>query len=369
VREATDLTRRGAATYVRSVLTSTRSDGVAPHDRELARLGAPWSSALASLGICRSSDLATFRDELNAMFYPARVETTSARAKLSGAFLSGIRLTHLTLGFVRFGADTSVDPGPLGCYHVNLALAGRVESVCGHRHAVASPSNAAVFSPELHTTLPHWAPDAAQLCIKIRRASLESELSALLGRPVRSAVDFELGCPLTTPAARSWLSAVGLLLAELARPDSLAGSSALYREQLERLVVSGLALAQRNAFTDELTGPVRGLRPRTVARVIALIEEHPEAPYTLADLARHAGVGARRLQQGFREHVGATPTEFLRRVRLERAHRDLLHGEESVTDVALRWGFPHLSRFARAYRAQYGILPSETRRTRRAAAP
>jgi AraC-like DNA-binding protein len=65
--------------------------------------------------------------------------------------------------------------------------------------------------------------------------------------------------------------------------------------------------------------------------------------------------------------VGTTPMEFLRRVRLERAHRDLLHGEGTVTDIALRWGFPHLSRFARAYRAQYGVLPSETRRARRPA--
>jgi AraC-like DNA-binding protein len=348
------------------VPTSTRSDGVAPLDAELARLGAPWSSALARLGVCRSSDLEIFRDQLNEMFYPARVETLRARAKLRGSFLSGVRLTHLTVGFVRFGAETSVDPGRKGSYHVNVALSGRVESVCGHRHAVASPSSGAVFSPELHTTLPHWGPDAAQVCIKIRRSSLESELSALLGRPVRSAVDFDLAYPLTTPAARSWLSTLGLLLAELGRPESLGQTSALYREQLERLVISGLVLSQRNEFTDELTRPVPALRPRTVARVLALIEEHPEAPYTITDLARHAGVSARRLQQGFREHVGATPTEYLRRTRLERAHRNLLHGEDSVTDIALRWGFPHLSRFAHAYRQQYGVLPSETRRTQRA---
>jgi AraC-like DNA-binding protein len=272
-------------------------------------------------------------------------------------------LTHLTLGFVRFGAETSVDPGPLGSYHVNVALAGRVESVCGDRRAVASPSQAAVFTPEQRTTLPRWAGDAMQLCIKIRRPSLESELSALIGRPVRTSVDFELAFPLSTPAARSWLSTLGLLLTELDRPGSLAEASAVYREQLERLVISGLLLSHRNEFTDELTAPVRRLRPRTVARAIALIEEHPEAPHTVSDLAHHAGVSARRLQQGFREHVGLTPTELLRKTRLERAHRDLLDGEDPVTDVALRWGFRHQGRFAQSYRQEYGVLPSETRRT------
>jgi AraC-like DNA-binding protein len=346
------------------VAPSTRSDEVAPLDADLARLGAPWSSALAHLGVCRSSELELFRHELNAMYYPARVETLRARAKLRGSFLSGVRLTHLTVGLVRFGAETSIDPGRKGSYHVNVALSGRVASVCGHRHAVASPSVGAVFSPELYTTLPHWGEDAVQVCIKIRRASLESELSALLGRPVQAAVDFDHSYPLTTPASRSWLSTLGLLIADIGRPGSLAQASPLYREQLERLVITGLLLSQRNEFTDELAGPVPSLRPRTVARVIALIEEHPEAPYTLGDLARHAGVSARRLQQGFREHVGMTPTEFLRRTRLERAHRDLLYGEDSVTDIALRWGFPHLSRFAHAYRRQYGVPPSEARRTR-----
>jgi AraC-like DNA-binding protein len=170
----------------------------------------------------------------------------------------------------------------------------------------------------MRTTLPRWAEDAAQLCIRIRRASLESELSALLGRPVRASADFDLAHPLSTPQR-----------------------------------VHGRA-----------DGACPRLRPRTVARAIALIEEHPEAQYTIGDLARHAGVSARRLQQGLRENVGMTPTELLRRTRLERAHRDLLNGEDAVTDVALRWGFRHLSRLAQAYRQQCGVLPSETRRTR-----
>jgi AraC-like DNA-binding protein len=347
--------RRAAATADPSGASDAAGLGI-------AGLSAPWSAPLAHRNVCRSTDLDVFRDRLNGLFYPARVETLGSRARLRGSWLSGLRLTHLTLGFVRFGAEASVDPGPLGAYHVNVPLAGHVESVCGDRRAVASPMHGTMFSPDAYSVLPRWSTDAAQLCIKIRRRSLESEVTALLGRSPGSSVDFELAYDLTTPAARSWLATLGLLLTELDSPGSLAETSIAHREHLERLVISGLLLAQPNELTAKLTAPQRPLRPRTVARVIALIEEHPEQPYLVGDLARHAGVSARRLQQGFHDHVGMSPTEFLRRTRLERAHRDLLSGDDPVTDVALRWGFSHLGRFARAYREQFGMLPSDTRR-------
>jgi transcriptional regulator GlxA family with amidase domain len=56
-----------------------------------------------------------------------------------------------------------------------------------------------------------------------------------------------------------------------------------------------------------------------------------------------------------------------RNVRLDRAHADLLSGptDTSVSDVATRWGFTHLGRFADQYRRKFGVLPSETARSHR----
>ena len=55
--------------------------------------------------------------------------------------------------------------------------------------------------------------------------------------------------------------------------------------------------------------------------------------------------------------------EHLRRIRLDRARRSLLVADPasvSVADVAARWGFFHLGRFAEAYRALYQEPPSRT---------
>lgn len=320
---------------------------------------------LGGFELCRAVRFDAFRDSLNGVFYPARVEPTGHDGVLQQSLLSATSLTHLTLGFVRFGTETRLDPGALGAYHVNVALSGSVESHCGKQHVIARPGMAAVFTPQEHTFLPRWGEDAGQLCIKINRHSLESELETMIGRPVSSWVRFALGFDLTTPAGRSWLSVVRLLLSELDSENSLVRESVTHREQLERLVISSLLRAQPNDFFETLHEEHPPARSRTVKRVVDAIDAAPEQPWALPEMADLAGVGGRRLQQGFREQMGMSPMVYLRVVRLERVHRDLVGGAGSVTDIALRWGFTHLSRFADAYRERFGQAPSETLRTNR----
>lgn len=55
------------------------------------------------------------------------------------------------------------------------------------------------------------------------------------------------------------------------------------------------------------------------------------------------------------------PNQYLRIRRLNQVHRELRGaGRASVTEVALRFGFFELARFARGYRSLFGELPSET---------
>jgi transcriptional regulator GlxA family with amidase domain len=107
--------------------------------------------------------------------------------------------------------------------------------------------------------------------------------------------------------------------------------------------------------------------PRVIRRVIDAIEDEPDRPFSVADLAAIAGVSVRSLQEGFRRYVGCSPMAYLQSVRLTRAH-DALQREDpariTVAAVAHRAGFTHLGRFATAYRARFGATPSETLRRR-----
>jgi transcriptional regulator GlxA family with amidase domain len=113
---------------------------------------------------------------------------------------------------------------------------------------------------------------------------------------------------------------------------------------------------------DELTSG-----PQTLRRALAFIDEHAAETISLTEIAHAAGLSSRGLQATFRRNLNTTPLAYLRAVRLERAHRDLVEAEPeagpNVAKVAARWGFNHLGRFATAYRRRFKVYPSQTLRS------
>ncbi|MET7477040.1 AraC family transcriptional regulator [Streptomyces sp. NPDC005648] len=316
-------------------------------------------SPLASHVLCRDSGFEDFRERLNDLFYPADVTPLSG-PETPGGELRGTRTEHITVGLMTFGQRTRVDPGRTPShYHVNVVLRGAIEAATGRQEMVATAGDAMVFTPTQQHRLLSCEGGARHLGVKIDRSLVEGELQALLGRPLQAPLEFAFDFDLTSPHGRSWRNTLDLLLTESDSTDGLIGRPAV-QPHFERLLVSGLLLAQQHNYTEALLSPRPPAYPRTVRKAVDLIEGRPETPFTVGDLAQAAGVSARRLQEGFREHLGVTPMTYLRNVRLDRAHADLRTGGIGVAQAAHQWGFSHLSRFSAAYRRRFGEAPSET---------
>jgi AraC-like DNA-binding protein len=103
--------------------------------------------------------------------------------------------------------------------------------------------------------------------------------------------------------------------------------------------------------------------PAAARRAVSFIESNADRDIDIADIAAAAGVSRRTVQIAFRRHLDTTPTAYLRKVRLDLAHAELLAASPedglTVTAVAYRWGFSSPSRFAERYRAEFGQSPSE----------
>jgi transcriptional regulator GlxA family with amidase domain len=96
------------------------------------------------------------------------------------------------------------------------------------------------------------------------------------------------------------------------------------------------------------------------------MDSHAGQPVTVTEVAAVAGTTTQALQYAFRRHYDTTPTGYLRRVRLERAHRQLQAADPAtgatVAEIGRQWGWGNPAHFAAAYRKRYGLPPSVTLR-------
>jgi AraC-like DNA-binding protein len=318
---------------------------------------------LARFPVVSTSSLEEARDAVTRVYLPHALHSDGPNLAMQ---LNAAHQKRFTLGFLAYGARTELRmPATESTYHVNLTTRGGTlaEREDGQRAVTAADASGVVLLPDQHNTV-RWTADAEQLILKIPRTRLESHLGDLIDRTVSGPIDFAFGFDLTTPRGRSLLTTVRFLARELDRPGGVADAP-LAREQLEAFVMTQLLLAVPNSYTDALAGPVDRVRASRLRPVLDHMETHADQPLTPGELAQVGCMSVRALHATFRHELGVSPMAHLRRIRLDRVRTELLRCTEPdarISDIAMRWGFFHPSRFAWQYRQRFGELPSDTLR-------
>jgi AraC-like DNA-binding protein len=118
------------------------------------------------------------------------------------------------------------------------------------------------------------------------------------------------------------------------------------------------------AFYDAVPAPTETSTRSLLVRAQAYIESHlPDPDLGCDSVAQALHVSVRYLQRAF-ELDDETVTGWIRARRLERCRRDLRDphlATRPVSAVAARWGLINPAHFSRAFRAAYGVTPSDYR--------
>jgi len=157
------------------------------------------------------------------------------------------------------------------------------------------------------------------------------------------------------PPSRVLASVVANAAALVVQPDPLA---------LELLAIEVASTALR--FERGRSTPTASTEAGAVARAtraVRLIEHEPDAPLSVAELARTARLSPYHFIRSFEAVTGATPHQYLLRIRLHRAALRLGSTPARIADIALECGFGDISNFTRTFRSEFGVTP----RTYRAA--
>jgi AraC-like DNA-binding protein len=94
--------------------------------------------------------------------------------------------------------------------------------------------------------------------------------------------------------------------------------------------------------------------------VMEIVEENiGNSEFDTAALSRAIGIGCSQLNVKLRALTGYSTREFIRTLRLKRAAQLLQQRFGYVAEVAYEVGFSSLSHFSKAFKEQFGMLPSE----------
>jgi YesN/AraC family two-component response regulator len=117
---------------------------------------------------------------------------------------------------------------------------------------------------------------------------------------------------------------------------------------------------------DEVLKPgdvaVTSLDNQLLKKIMEIVERYMgNEDFSIDDLAREACLSRRHLNRKLHALTNLSPGEFIRYIRLQRAHHLLEQNAGSVGDIAYQVGFGNPAHFSSSFRERFGYSPSEVK--------
>ena len=141
---------------------------------------------------------------------------------------------------------------------------------------------------------------------------------------------------------------------------SRAGGEAVLAKLSEVLFVETLR-AYIADLPPEQTGWLAGARDSEVGKTLALMHRNPAHPWTIASLAKEAGVSRSVLAERFRHYLNEPPMAYLTRWRLQLGEQMLSSTSYSVAQIASEVGYESEAAFNRAFKREFAVPPARFR--------
>jgi AraC-like DNA-binding protein len=270
------------------------------------------------------------------------------------------RGTHTALGRssvsrlqYSLSADNNVAPSDV---LLVLRPSGGVMKVSLGRDEEVVPPGTPVLFPPHQAVSALWADTDAE-CVCLQAADVERVAVETTGIE-DVALRFTGLRPMTPGLARRWNDAVRQLIGAVVRDPEVAAHPLIAGQVTQLLAAAALDTFPSTRLASRRRVPPDHATPAVVRRAIDFVEANADRETTLSEIAAASGIGPRGLQAAFLRHHDTTPTAYARRVRMERAHREIQSadpaGRDTVHTIAARWGFADPGRFATEYQETYG---------------
>lgn len=302
------------------------------------------------------------RQKVGHIFVPHNLNVIGQEQHLS-ADMNHLNLENTSVNTLKYGAGVKITCDPFDKFLlIMLPMTGVMDAEVENGRVKACHDVAALINTSDPLTM-NWGEHCNQLIIRVNKSLIERTCESLLGHPIKEDVKFASALDMSK-GHNIYQSVIHML----ATNPFLAESAKLYpliTKQLEHLLASSLLLNQQNQYTQQLLKPEKIITPLYIKKAEEYMNEKAGEAITLQDVANNVGISLKTLHNGFQKYRNDTPKNYLKNLRLELVRKDLIAAKlektnETVTEIALRWGFIHLSHFSESYFNKFGEHPSAT---------
>jgi AraC-like DNA-binding protein len=270
--------------------------------------------------------------------------------------------TRVSASTMHYGMAMSIIGPPSPSYTLGLRRRGAVRIIGGGQDGAWATDTAVLYREQLGMRI-ETSDEHAGIALELPDFRFAAILESLVERPVGNDINFHSSFALGKGAGASIARLLAYIERELADPESPLVTDAL-AASLQDTLIRALLITQPHRFSALLERQAPAAAPFNVKRAEAYMRAHADEDISIEQLAKVAGCSVRSLQVAFRRWRDGTPSTAWQRIRIERAHEDLraCDGSDTVGAIAARYGFSNQGRFARIYRAYYGMSPLQTLR-------
>ncbi len=209
----------------------------------------------------------------------------------------------------------------------------------------SEPNTTTCFAGLCDTAVPVKMGDDIVGYLQTGQAGIEQPTEEKFGRIAKQLIDWGLKVDLKE-AEEAWFQSKVLSADQY---DSVVRLLSIFGQHLS-LLCNQLMIHENN------------VEPPMIARAKQFIAEHQDEDISLPVVAKSVNTSTFYFCKMFKKATGINFTEYLSRVRIEKAKNLLLNPNARVSEVAYRVGFQSLTHFNRVFRKLTGQSPTEFRR-------
>ncbi|QKQ69424.1 AraC family transcriptional regulator [Acinetobacter sp. 10FS3-1] len=278
----------------------------------------------------------------------------------------GMRLPskRMTIGTISYGANVAINTSHLRAYSISLPLCGKqILNMRGEQYYSDEKTGLIISNAQLQDLT--IDKNCKKLQVVIPERSLHLVLADILKQPVEKSVIFSPRMHFDSQQLTTlWWKNIQDFLNSKSQYINSHGLS-LLAEDYENFIIKTLLLFQENNYSEQLRQVSNQQQPAYIQKVHKFIITHACEEISVDTLQQLAGVSKSKLYEEFQTYYGTSPLAYLKKYRLQQIYKSLctpsVDKRISISQLAFKWGFNHLSRFSQDYREEFGEKPSDTK--------